>query len=558
MSVNKKEPVLALFDFRAKQKFIYRTNRIKEIVGASEIIKNSFVDKTDDNNPNKFNLINVAKKNNIDIIDNYDGEYNNDMFQENESKGIIVYEGGGNLNILFDSAETCQKLNKAFSKELLERYYGLNMICSYVPAELDKQNFYATRRKLYQKHSMVENIDISIDRCNVLPFVQVDRKTSFPLTSLSQKKNEKLSKESKSKLDAYNDFLVNEKKKIRLGVSLEGTELLDNYIYEKGVESLLAVVFIDGNNMGAYVAKKEDSDPKWESAIESFSKMSREINETTVVAGYEAMDEYLTKKVQEKILDELGYGKYVVGNNEGIEIVDGKPHIDENIYEKLSSKDKDVIWRYCYRKIVGAGDEATFICNARLAYEISLAYVKEIPIASNGIFTSCAGIAVFHSHTPFSDAYRIAEECCDSAKEMAHKMENTSWIDFEYCQSGINSSLDVIRQTEQTSEKSSRPWRITTLYDKKNIDGCVTDETVSIMKDKLNNKEIGRNNIKNLLTHAFNSEASFENELNKIIAHHNLDEDNFFSVEGLNQKQRRQLIYDLVLMFDIWFDENRV
>ena len=32
-------PVLAIYDFRSKQEFIYRTNRLQEISGASKLIE---------------------------------------------------------------------------------------------------------------------------------------------------------------------------------------------------------------------------------------------------------------------------------------------------------------------------------------------------------------------------------------------------------------------------------------------------------------------------------------------------------------------------------------
>ena len=42
--VNGKEvkPVLAMYGFRGKQAYIYKTNKIKEVAGASKIIENGF------------------------------------------------------------------------------------------------------------------------------------------------------------------------------------------------------------------------------------------------------------------------------------------------------------------------------------------------------------------------------------------------------------------------------------------------------------------------------------------------------------------------------------
>ena len=201
---------------------------------------------------------------------------------------------------------------------------------------------------------------------------------------------------------------------------------------------------------------------------------------------------------------------------------------------------------------MGAGDEITFICNARLAFELAKEYLESV---NKKGYSSCAGICVFHSHTPFSDAYRIAEECCESAKYKCREYDGeTSWIDFQYCQSGINSSLETIRKHEGR-DKISRPWVITGLEE---IDdkGVVGLSEIELMKNKLNNPKIGRNNVKSLLEHAFDSEASFENEKGKIIAHHSLAQ-NYFDIDGLNPETSKKLVYDMVLIYDVWFDKAK-
>lgn len=520
---NTSNPVLALYDFRAKQKFIYRTNKIKEIVGGSSIIENGFF--TDAKKP-EGPLVEEAKKIGIAIVASDNVVFSPQLFNDEQPKGVIVYEGGGNLNILFDSEDTCVRLNKAFSKYIMEKYYGLNMICSYVDANLEEDDFRKTRAELYRKHSQVENTDISIDRCNVLPFVQVDRKTSFPLSRINKDTNDKdpkVSIETDEKLKAYKEKI--EKKD---NGSENTNYLLDDYVTEKGEESLLAVVYIDGNNMGEKIRKKLDASTSsgkvsWNEGTKALKDFSEEIQNVFVEDGFNALDSFLTEKA-------------------GIEIKNGNP----------TNKVNGDMWKYCYRTIVGAGDEITFICNARLAFELAKKYLESV---NKKGYSSCAGICVFHSHTPFSDAYRIAEECCESAKDKCREYDGeTSWIDFQYCQSGINSSLETIRKHEGI-DKISRPWVITGLEE---IDdkGVVGLSEIELMKNKLNNPKIGRNNVKSLLEHAFDSEASFENEKGKIIAHHSLAQ-NYFDIDGLNPETSKKLVYDMVLMFDVWFDKTK-
>ena len=51
--------VLALYDCRSKQEYIYRTNRVQEITGSSELLRNIFSDFIEEckrNNEKKRNL----------------------------------------------------------------------------------------------------------------------------------------------------------------------------------------------------------------------------------------------------------------------------------------------------------------------------------------------------------------------------------------------------------------------------------------------------------------------------------------------------------------------
>jgi len=75
--------------------------------------------------------------------------------------------------------------------------------------------------------------------------------------------------------------------------------------------------------------------------------------------------------------------------------------------------------------------------------------------------TACAGVALFHSHYPFSEAYKLAEECCAEAKKLSRR-ESASFIDFQLHQSGTVSSLDLLRNRQYKAGGKQiimRPWK---------------------------------------------------------------------------------------------------
>mgnify|MGYP006943782527 FL=1 len=89
--------------------------------------------------------------------------------------------------------------------------------------------------------------------------------------------------------------------------------------------------------------------------------------------------------------------------------------------EFLTPRIKDTKKHKLYREIIVAGDDITFVCNAKLAIPAVKFFLENI--SKKGDFSACGGIAFFNSHFPFSDAYQVAEACCDNAKKRAKQPE---------------------------------------------------------------------------------------------------------------------------------------
>lgn len=111
---------------------------------------------------------------------------------------------------------------------------------------------------------------------------------------------------------------------------------------------------------------------------------------------------------------------------------------EKDIVQMMDNKYKNDPLRQKRRIILGAGDEINMICNARDAYDIAMTYLKGLPEG----FSACASISILHSHAPYSDAYRIAEECCESGKKKIKQLvpeenpvinSDSDFIDFHYC-----------------------------------------------------------------------------------------------------------------------------
>ena len=122
------KPVLAMYDVRGKQEFIFRTNRIQEIVGASWRIRDLFKDYLFDvaaeissENKGKGKGIYSYKLNDADNAGK--DKFTPESFEEHLKEGYlgeVVYEGGGNFILLFKDADTFRKVTYEFTKSLLE------------------------------------------------------------------------------------------------------------------------------------------------------------------------------------------------------------------------------------------------------------------------------------------------------------------------------------------------------------------------------------------------------------------------------------------------------
>lgn len=545
---------LAMYDVRGKQEYIFKTNKLKEIVGGSCIIRDCFKEYLFPSAEEYMRR--KAKKEGIPLSDDeVCGIYNyNDLKNEpeyiseiNKGKefsqkafermmqdekcaaryaGEVVYEGGGNFFVLYKDKETCIEINKIFTRKLLKELYTLKVLCTYIELENGLVNFIEDRKKLYEKHRISEAEESVICPVNTLPFVQVDEVTSLPLTKYNENTRKKVSTEAEAKLAKHLD-VYNEK---------YGEKDLDKLVTRKGEESLLAVVYIDGNNMGAKVQNVLGTETSYDQCVKKLRETSEFIQKNYVEDRIKDIDQMLEEKEKK--------GKKKAGK----------------------------------RLVVFAGDEINLICNARDAYDIAKTYLKGLHQVSWKDSTepcsACAGIAIFHSHAPYAQAYKIAEECCESGKTRMKKLEKARekegkskevcYIDVHYCQKGIGMSLEDIREKE-VGGLISKPWLLDMEDEKNTTSKMPEDITIMEIEKVVEALQMieSRTNVKDLAVAAKLSEGAFNLEMRRIYAHQS-DEDikhrmkEIFVQEdreefGQKYKKYRKMIYDIVIVYDLWF-----
>lgn len=371
--------VLVMYDVREIQKYIFRTNKVKDIIGAS-ILVDGILETG----------IRECEEENSDI----------------EVKRVFI--GGGNASVIYKNREEARRMNRSLAKWILEHTYSLQLATAVIERTDDYAADYVNVKKELAK---IKKKMCYMGYLGALPIVERESSTGLALTSKiqGQAEIEKVSRET---------YL---KRKKLIGKGIKFDDLVD----QKGEDSTLAIVHIDGNSMGKKIERLITGRQDYEEVMKEISK---NINESF----FEAFNEMEEKQKK--------WARETKGEDE------------KKIY---------------IRKIILAGDDITFVCTAKIALSLVEAFVHALKhrklyieeenvsgkkrrknnnketqelqnLEKNG-FSVCAGIAYIHSHFPFRDAYEIAEQCCERAKEKAKEEASKvdgmigNWVDFQIC-----------------------------------------------------------------------------------------------------------------------------
>lgn len=415
--VNMNEPVLAMYDVRGIQKYIFKTIKVQDARGASELIENIIVDAME-------SAISIVKSRsgyeNIKTeIKWFDG--NGPIKYSNNDNDIqILFSGGGNASFLFSSGNLCLEINKLMSKYILENTYSLQLAIAFINKTENYSNDYSEVNKVLasNKARMINSSPLG-----TLPIMKMEIKTGYPIET-----EDNLSKETSIK---------KRKDEKKSSIEKKVDKKFDYYVTKKGKDSNLAVVHIDGNNMGLRIRELVQDITDYEKAVNKVREISFNISNSYKSVFNEMVSYY----------NETG-------------LVDDK----ENNNFVL--------------KILVAGDDITYICNAGIAIDTVNYYcnaitartmiknedgLEEIAFLKKYGFSVCAGIAFFTSHFPFYVAYDVAESCCDSAKKYAkaNKIDGviSNWVDYQICKNIQAIDLENVRTGEYVTAENEILYR---------------------------------------------------------------------------------------------------
>jgi hypothetical protein len=386
------------------QKYIFASNKLKENIGASYIVKK--------------------------------------LFDDLENNFVHSYVGGGNALLYFDSIEKAKNAMKEWSLSVLQSVPGVIPVIT-IDDNFDDDNYNESRENLIQESKKQEHRFIAQTELGSFGITDDCSRTGLSADVWGQKLPDNEQKYISSV--SYSKILASEKSNTQIQTNFgdvigryKFTDEIDKLGSSKGENSHIAIVHIDGNNLGEKFRKKKTE----KEVIEFSCGLKNAVKETF-------------RETLKKLLKKL-------------------PELEKENEISLVENNLPI------RPIVIGGDDITFICDARLSLYLTKEFVKSFEkqkICKNNYLSACAGISIVKTKYPFYRAYEIAEDLCSNAKRKRKEKESLeSYIDFHISFGGLRGSLQEIRDANYKSADGKilykRPYSIKEVD---NLLECVTN-----------------------------------------------------------------------------------
>lgn len=416
------------------QNYIFATNRLKENLGASHLVKNIYEE------PLKNTIKNLFPETSDDFFDKWKNEPENMPVIDGNAPFEIGYIGGGNALLFFKQQSAAEEFIRNWSTRLLVESPGL------IPATaVEKITLSGAMDETFSEIMKKLNRSLAVNKNRNIPQTILPRHgitaecahTGYSMEvwcdDLPQEERKYISSLSHAKLKAAKK--AQEEMKIfltELGFNdrYTFTDELEKLGQQRHEESYIAIVHIDGNEMSQRFRKQKTL------------YGNRMLSKTLAKATIDSFKDLLNKIVSEfdKIEKEFN----------------------------ISKKDNKSILPI--RPIIIGGDDITFVSAGKLGIylaKIFLEFFNKKNVYDNEPLTACAGVAITKTKYPFYRGYKLSDELLSSAKH-ARKMNksNGSWLDFHLLKGSISGSLETLRQKDYESSNRvlyMRPYSLEAL-----------------------------------------------------------------------------------------------
>jgi hypothetical protein len=407
-------PVLTGIDVLGVQRFVFASNRLKDVVTGSFLVHwcTSW--------PGALSSL-VAEKN-------------------------ILLASGGNAIVEFDTYEDARCFAAHYTRLLYDKAPGLEVVL--VHEEFENERLAAALQNLQIKLARAKTERSPSVPLSGLSVTASCMETGQPATNIDSAEttapiSRNICKRREKRKDAntyWNAFLQGKEcfefplELDQLGRSIEDT-------------SYLGVVHVDGNGVGKKIKT-------WLEKVDNGTDdniVRREYRE------WSAAIDKLGNTALQAVVDRLCQGvdrksSKVIGTPDGL------------------SFDLHTVnggWMLPIRPILLGGDDLTFVCDGRIALDLAetaLGVFEHSNIPHLGNISASAGIAIVRVHAPFARAYELSEKLCRSAKGKLKEKNNPGCaLDWHIGIARPGESVTTLREKQYEAKKSdsSDKYRLT-------------------------------------------------------------------------------------------------
>jgi hypothetical protein len=436
---------LIFLETSGNQAYIYSSNKLRDVVGASELIYRTgtlFVQQAID--------WTTGRQPDIETITT--GEPKIEEIDSSLAERVIeiVIATSGKAVLLADSKETAKDFIAYWSKIITQEAPGIDAIAVYsgpldLTVGLEAANGYMPIfREAREKFSMLKSERPSgLSRFQRIPIAAPCNFSTFPAEGRDTNGN-RVSVITKVKLNARNsnDFTERIGKLFR---ARPNTAIAKNGL--EGLEGLdwLAVAHSDGNGLGQifmnfhicvqnYVEETQNRKATGRDYVDCYRKFSAALDRISEKAFYDTVSEIWKEHEEASIVP------IVVGGDDLTVVLDGK---------------KGVIFTKRYMEN---------FCTAT-ASQTDVTNMLRHADPPSGRLGMCGGICIAKPHFPFSASYRLAEELMQKAKAVKTKVNSESIaLDFHILYDSVAASLEDIRKKlhirDENAYLTSKPFAV--------------------------------------------------------------------------------------------------
>lgn len=371
------------------QSFIFQTNKLQEIVGASELVERICTDLFKENVRN-FKEIN------------------------------LIVSAAGNIKYIFENEADCQDLAMKYPKIVMEKVPGITISQAVVEADIENPVDELEKRLRIQR-----NKAISITDGVGLMVTETARKTGgVGVDYIENEAIDKAQKLKRQEVDIANRKLVT--KILGSSRKFENSFPFDinKMVKDEHLMNWIAVVHVDGNNLGNKIMKLGQH-IKGTSAMKAYKEFSELLDKSTTAAAKDAFHQTIKKVVENNGLSIIPFRPVILGGDDFTGIIRGDLALEftESFLQNFEQYSKENFKTY--------------------GHDFGL---SENPFESG--LTACAGIAYIKASYPFHYGVSLAESLCQEAKKhskQTNKEHSPSSLMFHKVQSSfVNEFADII------------------------------------------------------------------------------------------------------------------